>query len=85
MNTSELICKRCKNPVVENKDQYDVFEQMHWLCFHLEFEHEGDPDVACSDPSCPWWQIEVLKNELVQMGIDPTQVINQAVKTRWKL
>jgi hypothetical protein len=32
---------------------YDVFERMHWVCFHFEFEHRGDPDAPCSDPSCP--------------------------------
>jgi hypothetical protein len=32
-----------------------VFEQMHWVCFHYEFEHgdDRDPDQACRDPSCP--------------------------------
>jgi len=26
---------------------------MHWVCFHFEFEHQGDPDAPCRDPSCP--------------------------------
>ena len=51
------ICVRCKRPVVRNRDQYDVFEKMHWSCFHYEFEHDmmgsDDPDVACPDPACP--------------------------------
>jgi hypothetical protein len=25
---------------------------MHALCFHLEFEHRGDPDVPCLDLAC---------------------------------
>ena len=52
----EARCARCGRPVVRNKDSYETFEQMHWLCFHYEFEHfngEGDPDEACGDPSCP--------------------------------
>jgi hypothetical protein len=41
-----------------NAAQYDVFERMHWVCFHYEFEHEvadpnRDPDEACEDPICP--------------------------------
>ncbi len=50
------ICRRCHLPVRRNKDSYDVFEQMHWACFHYDFEHEdglGDPDIACQDPCCP--------------------------------
>lgn len=48
------ICVRCNQPVKVYKDEYDVFEKMHWICFHYEFEHDGyDPDEPCSDPSCP--------------------------------
>lgn len=50
------ICRRCQLPVRRNKDSYDVFEQMHWACFHYDMEHEGglgDPDIACHDPHCP--------------------------------
>lgn len=48
------ICKRCGLPVVKEADRYEkVFEQMHWVCFHFEFEHTGDPDDPCDDPSCP--------------------------------
>jgi hypothetical protein len=42
--------------VIRNRDQYQLFERMHWACFHYEFEHDGgqgDPDIACGDPSCP--------------------------------
>jgi hypothetical protein len=81
--TKQKICKRCKQPVLANADSYDVFEQMHWLCFHLEFEHEGDPDKACSDPSCPWWHIEVFKEKLNQLGIEPEVVIEEAIKDKW--
>lgn len=79
------ICKRCNQPVTVNADQYDVFEQMHWLCFHLEFEHDTDPDKACSDPSCPWWQIEVFKDKLLGIGVDPKLVISETIEKRWKL
>jgi len=46
-------CKRCGRPVETDAAlASDVFEGMHWLCFHLEFEHPGDPDLPCMDPSC---------------------------------
>ena len=68
-----------------NADSYDLFEQMHWLCFHLEFEHEGDPDMACGDPSCLWWHIDVFKNKLDQLGVDPEALIKEAIEKMWKL
>jgi hypothetical protein len=48
-----LPCRRCRRPVVASAEQYDVFEQMHYTCFHYEFEHPGDPDVECSAGGCP--------------------------------
>jgi hypothetical protein len=52
------ICVRFNKPVKVSKDQYEVFERMHWLCFHLEFEHgDYDPDEPCDDVSCPWNRI----------------------------
>lgn len=51
-------CKRCGLPIKVNKDMCEAFEDMHWLCFHMEFEHGNyDPDEACDDPSCPWNRI----------------------------
>ena len=34
--------------------QYEVFERMHYVCFHYEFEH-GDTDVdqECGAGGCP--------------------------------
>jgi hypothetical protein len=30
------------------------FERMHYLCFHLEFEHSDcEPDEGCDVPGCP--------------------------------
>jgi len=35
-------------------DQFDVFEQMHYVCFHYEFEHgDTDPDRECMAGGCP--------------------------------
>lgn len=68
-----------------NADRFDVFEQMHWLCFHLEFEHQGDPDTFCGDPDCPWWQIEVYKQRLLQLNISLDDVLSDAIKKRWNL
>jgi hypothetical protein len=51
---AELRCVRCRRPVVRSRDEYDVFEKMHWVCFHYEFEHgDYDVDAACRDPACP--------------------------------
>ena len=79
------LCRLCKQPVIVNAERYDVFEQMHWLCFHLVFEHNGDPDISCGDPDCPWFHIEVYKERLSQLGADPMVVLEQAIKKKWDL
>lgn len=50
---SDPVCERCNRSVTRNRENYETFERMHWVCFHYEFEHSVDPDVACADPSCP--------------------------------
>ncbi len=79
MNTEQsLNCRLCGSPVVVNRDHYAVFEQMRWLCFHIVFEHDGDPDEPCRDPSCPQRHIEIFRWKLEQLGYDPTEVIFEA-------
>ena len=52
--TEPPLCRRCDRPVEISRDQYDVFEQMHYVCFHYEFEHDpADPDEECSAGGCP--------------------------------
>lgn len=82
---ADLICVRCNLPVEANADSYELFERMHWLCFHLEFEHQGDPDRPCGDPSCPWWHIEVLRRKLTELGVDPDIAIKDAITACWRL
>ena len=44
----ELTCARCGREVRVNRDSFEVFERMHYVCFHYEFEHGGfDPDEEC--------------------------------------
>lgn len=79
MSEAQILCRRCGQPVVKNAAlAVDVFEGMHWLCFHLEYEHRGDPDEACSDPSCHWWQLEVLRERLRALGVDPDEALREA-------
>jgi len=53
--TETKVCKRCGRPVVVNVKHFDLFEQMHWVCFHLEYEHgDHDPDEPCGVPGCFW-------------------------------
>ena len=47
------VCRRCNLPVEASADSYDIFEQMHYVCFHFEFEHRGDPDIECEAGGCP--------------------------------
>jgi hypothetical protein len=50
----QFLCRRCNRPVVKSQSQYEVFEEMHYVCFHYEFEHEPtDPDEECRGGGCP--------------------------------
>jgi hypothetical protein len=76
-------CKRCGRQISVNPSlSKDAFEGMHWLCFHLEFEHgDRDADLPCSDfTSCPWWTIRHYEERLEQMGVDPKLVIQEAIR-----
>jgi len=53
VQVSPLLCRRCGLPVEAGAAHYEVFEQMHYVCFHYEFEHPGDPDVECRAGGCP--------------------------------
>jgi hypothetical protein len=80
----EFTCSRCGRPItVDPKISRDIFEGMHWLCFHLEFEHGTDPDLPCYDPSCPRWKLDVFEAKLRELGVDPNDVILQAIKERF--
>lgn len=69
--SDELICVRCHQPVVTSRAQYDTFERMHYVCFHFAFEHMGDPDDACDDPSCPLRGRD-LARAVERLGAEPT-------------
>ncbi len=77
------LCVRCQKPVVARRSEYETFERMHWLCFHLEYEHAGDPDEPCEDPSCPLWHIQVFRRKLEELGCDPENVVADAIRERW--
>lgn len=83
MKPTDPICVKCHQPVHKNRDSYEVFEKMHWLCFHFEFEHEGDADMPCNDPGCPWWHLEVFKAKLTALGIKPEDLLSETIKKRW--
>ena len=79
----ELICVRCQRPVTITKEHYGVQERMHWLCFHLEFEHQTDSDEPCEDSGCPWRHIEVYKAKLKALGFDPAEVLYEGLFGKW--
>jgi len=64
------VCRRCHLPVEASADNYDVFEQMHYVCFHFEFEHQGDPDIECAAGGCPAAGIRVPARYLRTEGVD---------------
>ena len=48
------ICRRCGRAAKSSATNFEIFEQMHYVCFHYEFEH-GDVDVdeECNAGGCP--------------------------------
>lgn len=77
-------CVRCSRPIeVDPALSRDVFEGMHWRCFHLEFEHPGDPDLPCTDPGCDVWRLQVYEQKLRELGADPREVVGRAIEERY--
>ncbi len=78
-----LKCRKCGKEIARFKDDaLEIFEGMHWLCFHFEYEHEGEPDEACSDFSCPNLKIEVYEKALRESGIDPEKAVAEEIRNR---
>lgn len=63
----DLACRRCHQPVRVGAAQFDVFEQMHYVCFHYEFEHgDFDVDEECAAGGCPSATVGGFKGRLVE-------------------
>jgi hypothetical protein len=60
-----------------------MLERMHWLCFHLTFEHHTDPDEPCNSRLCPIWHLAILKEHIEKLGQNPEEIINGAVEAKW--
>src|SRR5689334_16382483 len=73
------ICRRCDQPVVAFVADYEVFERMHYTCFHFEFEHHGDPDIECSAGGCPASGISTASRFVRIDGVDVVQAANTMV------
>ena len=77
-------CKGCGGELERPLEQYDVFEGMHWFCFHYSFEHlPNNPEVPCESRHCPTWHLEILRNEIISMGKDPDEIIEKAILEEW--
>lgn len=51
---SNRTCLRCHRPVDVEADNYEVYERMHYVCFHYEYEHDPvDVDEECGAGGCP--------------------------------
>ena len=72
------VCRFC-NKLLDESGDSSLFEGMHWLCFHLCFEHDGSPDLPCLDPSCLWNQLRELR-EMVKSSSNVGS--NESIRTR---
>ena len=51
---SSLLCRRCGLVLSASVDRYDDFEQMHYVCFHYEFETlVGQQDAGAGSRALP--------------------------------
>jgi hypothetical protein len=50
-------CRRCGQPA--DTSDFSIFERMHYVCFHYEFEHQGDVDAECTAGGCPSRKVEL--------------------------
>jgi hypothetical protein len=81
----DLICVRCGQPVRVYKEDYNTFEKMHWLCFHLEFEHDPfDPDEPCNDLRCPQLREEAYAQVLRELGQEPDEIALTFAQDLWE-
>lgn len=74
-------CKSCGYQV--EKQDAEVFEGMHWLCFHFAFEHNANPDEPCRSRNCPSWHLQILKAHIQEQGDDPDSIINTEIERIW--
>jgi hypothetical protein len=52
--SDDVACRLCVN-----RDSYEIFERMHYVCFHCEFEHDPyDPDEECNADGCPSFRLD---------------------------
>jgi hypothetical protein len=72
------MCRRCGRPVIAVAADYDTFEQMHYICFHFEFEHDADPDLECQSGGCPAAGVG-MSLLLRTQGVDLVQAGNTVV------
>ncbi|WP_338520002.1 hypothetical protein [Alteromonas gracilis] len=74
------LCKGCGSPVEDSEENYNMFEQMHWMCFHFSYEHTpNDPEEPCESANCPSWHLQILKDFVRSKGEDPNDVIENAI------
>lgn len=72
-------CRRCGLPVIAYAADFETFEEMHYVCFHYAFEHEGDPDIECTAGGCPAAGAKLPSLLFRTEGIDIAQAGNTVV------
>jgi len=67
----DLVCRRCGLAVRENAGQFEVFERMHYVCFHYEFEHgDNDVDQECGAGGCPSVSLAGGRDRVIATAIE---------------
>lgn len=78
----DMTCRRCQRAVVLFAADFDTFEQMHYVCFHYEFEHDPvDPDQECNAGGCP--SAAVVRRSQRPLETEPSDPRFRAVARRF--
>jgi hypothetical protein len=76
------LCRVCGKPVGTIRDDFGDPPDVHIICRHFAFEHEGNPDQPCGHINCPQFLLQTYRLKLASLGIDTDDVVEEAIQKR---
>ena len=80
-DTSPL-CRVCGKPVGTIRDDFGDPPDVHIICRHFAFEHDGNPDEPCASINCPQFLLQTYRQKLASLGVDTDDVVEDAIQRR---
>jgi hypothetical protein len=79
---SQHLRKVCRKPVGTIRDDFGDPPDIHIICRHFAFEHDGNPDEPCGSINCPQFLLLTYRDKLASLGIDTEDVVEEALQKR---